>query len=427
MASDSDIVTVDDTQQPPFEYDGALIPTQIPGDPEIWGGYVHAALESGPSALFTFTGSQVSVYGRVVPLKNGADPPLSLYSVGSIHLQAFIPNPVSSPVDNVAFFNSSVMPYGQYTLIINVTRASADAPFYLDYVRYNITHPSAPTAASTSASVISSSSTAIPISTSAAPIVRASSSPPVGPIVGGVVGGVVVVAAAVIAFFYYRLRKRQMSSSPSDSPPPMMPPVTPYMVSEHTASQSRFSEGPSSGMYSPPMRQIGSTYSLGTSASATATETARDYKSKLASSKATRSSALGSTYGGSSSGLGGFGVHALEVATEGVPRYSPGSPSSASPLSSMHDLPNLGGRAGGQTRGQRREMASLLGAPSTVGLSELGMGVGVQADSGMRFQPGLTPSDVAPMLSPGTVSPIRSTPTRSEVARADIPPAYTPD
>lgn len=41
---------------------------------------------------------------------------------------------VTEPQDNVNFFTSDVLPLGTYSLWINVTTASPDAPFYLDYI-----------------------------------------------------------------------------------------------------------------------------------------------------------------------------------------------------------------------------------------------------------------------------------------------------
>ncbi|KAH9856039.1 hypothetical protein C2E23DRAFT_813292 [Lenzites betulinus] len=385
MSTDADINTVDDNQQPPFDYDGNFILTPIPGDTNVWGGYVRAALEPGPSAQFTLTGSQVSVYGHgVVPIKNGAEPPLSVYSVGDTHLQAFVPDAVSSPVDNVAFFNSSVLPYGEYTLTINVTRASADAPFYLDYARYNITNPSASSPAPVTTSIPPSSQAVAPSSTltttpSSTP---ATSSPPVGPIVGGVVGGVVVIVAAVIAFVYCRFTKRykQIPLSPLDpTTPTAMAPVTPYMVYEHTTSQSRVREAPS-GMYS-----------AGTSA------TLRDSKLKMANDRITSPSTSPSTIGSSSSAPSHTNIYTPTPET-----------------STNHDQSSLAER-GRHMTGKGSQSAKDSG------------GMDVQADSGVRFQSGSTPSNVAPMLSPGTTSPIRSMPTVTEVARADVPPAYTPN
>ncbi len=151
----------------------------------------------------------MSVFGRVEPARNGSQQPLSLYSVGSQNLQAFIAPDVTTVQDNVVFFNSTIMAYDQYTLIINVSRASADAPYFLDYIRFNTTNPNtgaSPSSNSTS-STMSISSTTGSASGSASSSVKSTYSP-VGAIVGGVIGGVVLIAAAILACFCYRVRKR---------------------------------------------------------------------------------------------------------------------------------------------------------------------------------------------------------------------------
>ena len=161
-----------------------------------------------PMHRYVFSGSQVSVFGRVEPARNGSQQPLSLYSVGSQNLQAFVAPDVATVQDNVVFFNSSIMPYDQYTLIINVSRASANAPYFLDYIRFNTTNPNTSvTPSNLTSSVISTSSTTSSPSGSRSSSVK-STSTSVGAIVGGVIGGVVAIAAAILAFFCYRHRKR---------------------------------------------------------------------------------------------------------------------------------------------------------------------------------------------------------------------------
>ncbi len=167
----------------------------------------------GPLHLMSLApGSQISVYGRIVPGVGGAQQPLSLYSVGSQKLQAFIPDDVTQATDNVAFFNSTVMPYGQYTIVVNVTRVDADAPYFFDYFRYNTSSPAA-AGSSRSTSTPTTGTTTGTSSASGTQIgssnASSSSSPPIGAIVGGVLGGVAVLAAAVFAFFCYRIRKRK--------------------------------------------------------------------------------------------------------------------------------------------------------------------------------------------------------------------------
>ncbi|OJT06670.1 hypothetical protein TRAPUB_2473 [Trametes pubescens] len=426
----SDIVTVDDlSESPPFEYsDVAFEPIPIPGDPAIWDG------------------------------------------VGNTKLQAFIPDVVTAPVDNVAFFNSNVMPYGVYTLIINVSSASTDSPFYLDYVRYNTTDPSAAVAASTSASVSSTSPTAAATTSAPAPTnLSSSSSPPVGPIVGGVVAGVVAISAVIIAFLCYRMRRRRPGAraplSPLDPasrmflfplqsisddlahhlvPTASVSRITPYVVPAHARSQSRFSEGlptAASALYSPGMREVAgaSAYSLG--ASTSAGEPVKGYyqgsgkgarvspgtQHRQYNNASPGASAYAASSSGAASSYAGPGPASAFGGTHSHPNPNSRAHASPSPMSSVHDLPNFVGRgSAGHTKGQRSEAEALLaGSELGVGVGA-GVGVGVQEDSGVRFEPGVTPSDVAPVLPPGAV-PIRSAATQSEVARADVPPAYTFD
>ncbi|KAI0332931.1 hypothetical protein GY45DRAFT_1368712 [Cubamyces sp. BRFM 1775] len=433
----SDLVSVDNFDFSHYQYndspDGINIwePDSPPNDPNIWSRQLEAAQAPGLSVIFSFTGSQVFVYGRLQPAVGGDQPPLSLYSIGDTKFQAFPAPNVSAAMDNVSFFNSSVLPYGQHSLIINVTRASQNAPFLLDYIQYNITDPNAAPASSTS-----SSSSAGATTTNASPASHSSSSTPVGAIVGGVIAGVAVIAAAIIAFMCYRMRRRRPTGaplSPLDPATPSASRITPYVVPSNAGSQSHFSEVPSVPYGAPPaMRQFGSTYSLGTTATGEPSKGQLSSKAARAAGHSQQYSTAGSAYAGSSAGdrstyhdgAGPAGRAASSVA--GGTQYTR-THSSHSPMSSVHDLPNFVPRGQGHTKGVRSESASLLGAGPGAGGSAVGVGsTNAQADSGLRFEPGVTPSDVAPVLPPGA-APIRSTATMSEVARADIPPAYTPD
>ncbi|KAL7277852.1 hypothetical protein ACG7TL_008798 [Trametes sanguinea] len=433
MSSDQ-LVTVDDSDTQNIHYSPAANsnvlwnPLQPPNDPDVWAGTLQEGDAAGMSAVFSFKGSQVFVYGRLQPPQNGDEPPVSLYSVGDDKFQAFPAPSVGSVMDNVSFFNSSVLPYGEYTLVINVTRASSNSPYFLDYIRYNITDPNAQPS-QTSSSSTSTSSGAAASSTSAAAATNGSSSTPIGPIVGGVVAGVAVIAVAIIAFLCYRMRKRRpiLSLSPTDPTAPTSR-ITPYIVPSNAGSQSHFSDLPAMP-YSPTMRQNGSMYSLGTSA---ADQAKSPLSSKALAARMDRQAGAGgshSAYDGSSAGerstyYDGAAPPAPSSVAGGGTTYSR---THSSPMSSVHDLPNFVPRGQGHTKGVRSESTSLLAAgPDGASGSAVGVGANAQADSGLRFQPGLTPSDVAPVLPPGTV-PIRSTATMSEVARADIPPAYTPD
>ncbi|KAI0364133.1 hypothetical protein BV20DRAFT_1039551 [Pilatotrama ljubarskyi] len=428
----SALVTADNTDYDHFTYipspDSSAFWDSFspPNDPTVYEEQLAVARAEGPSAIFHFTGSQVFVYGRVDPPKEGEQPPLTLYSVGETKNQAFIAPVVSTPTDNVSFFNSTVMPYGQYNLVINVTRASSSSPFYIDYVQYNITDPSSPPATSSKSAGVtgtSSSSSSAQVTTSAGPTGRASSVTPVGPVVGCVVGGIVVIVATVFTFLCCRSRRRRsrVPLSPMDAMDAANPSashITPYVVPEQGESKSHLSDYPTAP-YSSFMRQYGSSYSLG--------GTSGEYSKGALSGKTGRSPAHqplspspgGSTLAGSSlSGNPSTASSALGDNHSTQP----------SPTTSVHDLPNFAPRA--CAKNVPSEAVALLdpsqGSASGLGLGlALGLGTRAQEDSGWRFEPGITPSAVAPALPQGVAS-IRSTATMSEVARADIPPAYTP-
>ncbi|RDX47662.1 hypothetical protein OH76DRAFT_1405728 [Lentinus brumalis] len=93
------------------------------------------------SAVVTFTGTRVSVYGSLrAALSSDVPSPLTKYSIpewdyGGIPAMTPYQAPsVTEPRDKVNFFTSDVLPLGTYSLWINVTTASPDAPFYLDYI-----------------------------------------------------------------------------------------------------------------------------------------------------------------------------------------------------------------------------------------------------------------------------------------------------
>ncbi|KAI0741197.1 hypothetical protein C8Q76DRAFT_710508 [Earliella scabrosa] len=446
--SESNIVTVDNEEYDRIRY---LSPESdstffwLPSTPvnaaDVWDGSVQVATDAGLSAVFSFTGSQVSVYGRVEPAANGGQQPLSLYSVGSQKLQAYIPDDVTSPIDNVAFFNSTILPYGQYTLLINVSRVDSGTPYMLDYIRYNISNPdlgnSGPPPSTTVSNDPSASGPSSPPSTSAS-----SSSAPVGAIVGGVLGGIALVAGLVFAFLCYRIRKRR-ALSPSDDP--NIPPtsrITPYVLPVNANSQGHFGGAPFDAPSPSLMRQIGtgSAYSL--------VPTSLPGEASPRPSKAALARAAGPSYGdlGSGDSAHDLAVGPTAASTAGTMSASGSSASAHSrttpdpqphaygytnhPPQSHSTLPSLPSfpAASPSRGGKRHRPPKNARSPPHVSSSSPSppASAPLPQDSGLRFQPGLTPSNVAPVL-PAGAAPIRSAATASEVARADIPPAYTPD
>ncbi|KAI0698215.1 hypothetical protein C8T65DRAFT_832288 [Cerioporus squamosus] len=107
------------------------------------------------SAVVTFTGTRVSVYGSLrAALAPDVPSPLTKYSIpewdygGVSAITPYQAPSVTEPQNNVNFFTSDALPLGTYSLWINVTSASSDAPFYLDYIAVEV--PGAPPASSSS-------------------------------------------------------------------------------------------------------------------------------------------------------------------------------------------------------------------------------------------------------------------------------------
>ncbi|PIL25856.1 hypothetical protein GSI_11609 [Ganoderma sinense ZZ0214-1] len=182
----------------------------------IYDGTLSATVVEDVSAAVTFSGTRVSVYGSLRPsLQTDVPPPLTKYSIpewdyggvpAMIPYQA--PN-VTSPQNDINFFTSDILPYGTYTLTINVTTASSDAPFYLDYIAVEVpgSAPSSSTPSSSNSlqSTASSTSTHLPIQA-----FTPQDRPPIGPIVGGCLAGVLGVLVAFAVFFCYFKQKHRM-------------------------------------------------------------------------------------------------------------------------------------------------------------------------------------------------------------------------
>ncbi|KAH9931604.1 uncharacterized protein BXZ73DRAFT_101517 [Epithele typhae] len=79
-------------------------------------------------------GTQVTVYGAVIPWISG---PLAAakYTVDGANQNVFsIPNATVSQID-IVFYQSPTLAYGTHTLTVNVTDASSTVPYLLDYLR----------------------------------------------------------------------------------------------------------------------------------------------------------------------------------------------------------------------------------------------------------------------------------------------------
>ncbi|KAI0354239.1 hypothetical protein OH77DRAFT_1426288 [Trametes cingulata] len=219
----------------------------------IHNSTLHVATVEDTSVVFPFNGTRVAVFGSIwPPTATYAPMTLSEYSVlgwdygGDASMQPFQAPNLTVPRNNVNFFTSNDMPYGAYVLTINVTRASIDAPYFLDYIAVEVPGP-APSIALTATSAFS---TALPIPslshsshstggvTALPPLPGFTSdhkSVPIGAMVGAVVGGVALVAIAVLLVACF-VKRRHIRRSPEfdygsvgqqDLPPPVTPYVTP--------------------------------------------------------------------------------------------------------------------------------------------------------------------------------------------------------
>ncbi|PSR73316.1 hypothetical protein PHLCEN_2v10844 [Hermanssonia centrifuga] len=155
---------------------------------------------------FVFNGTGIGVAGTVLPMSHNSTPPISTYVVDDSAPTSFTsPDNATQEEFDVTFFLLNSISAGAHKLVINVTRASDDAPFLFDYLGY-VPPPSA-TANSTSSMSSFSSPTLTP-TTSATNPSSSHSSTPVGAIVGGVIGGIaLLVFSAIILYFLCRRRK----------------------------------------------------------------------------------------------------------------------------------------------------------------------------------------------------------------------------
>ncbi|OJT06212.1 hypothetical protein TRAPUB_2934 [Trametes pubescens] len=216
---------------------------------------------SGASVVFTFNGSNIFVFGSVVD-PGSSSPPVSVYTVDGGSPTTFTAPQTTGRQDVVQFFGSSNMPLTIHTLTINITNASPGAPYYLDYLQYNVdvlpplSSSVAPTSTSASA-ISSSSSTADSTVTSATPSATASAvaetkqTAPMGAIVGGVIGGLALLFVLIGALYWRRNRRpsgefRYGTKAHQDTAPPVVPYMTASSLSLHGHASN-----PSPALYMP--------------------------------------------------------------------------------------------------------------------------------------------------------------------------------
>ncbi|KAI0362092.1 hypothetical protein OH77DRAFT_1416300 [Trametes cingulata] len=241
---------------------------------------------SGASVVFTFNGSNVYAFGSVVD-SGGGDPPESVYSVDGDSPTSFTAPQVTGRRDAVQFFGSGALPLRNHTLIINITKASPSAPYYLDYLQFStdvlpLDSPSSSLTATTSVSQSTSQSAGSPTTSAPAGSSDVARKPtaPTGAIVGGVVGGLAFLCI-LIALLYWRRNKRPEgeynygTKAHQDRPPN----ITPFPTSASTPSLLGLAPTPL------PMSQ-----SPGGEAGVSGRSTGQDHASQAPSSDVTTSS-----------------------------------------------------------------------------------------------------------------------------------------
>ncbi|KAI8996322.1 hypothetical protein BD414DRAFT_477546 [Trametes punicea] len=268
MSSQSHIVQVDASDTTRFTYIGKGWET-LSGpsvDPDKEGPIYNNTLQVAPlediSVAFPFNGTKISVYGTIrPPTASDAPLPISKYSVigwdyaGIPSDQPYQAPNVSQPVNDVNFWSSQEMPYHQYILTINITSATANMPYYLDYVAIEVPGPGPSSTPPTSAASSAASTSAFAASQTAsnstigAPMTTAGtsdkSSVPIGAIIGASIGGSLV-AASAIAVLLYRYKRRRMppnydhgSVGRQDPPPHVIPFVDPSQATAMTQAGDR--------------------------------------------------------------------------------------------------------------------------------------------------------------------------------------------
>ncbi|KAI0831300.1 hypothetical protein BC628DRAFT_1415820 [Trametes gibbosa] len=192
---------------------------------------------SGASVVFKFNGSNISVFGSVVD-SQGGDPPASVFRVDEGSPTTFTATQTVGRSDDVLFFSSPPLPLGNHTLTINITHASASAPFYLDYMQYSIDVLQTGTSSTLSPSMVisatesSSGMSSLAATPGSSASATAGSTPkphaPTGAIVGGVVGGFALIGFIIAALHWQHNRRpsgeyRYGTKAHQDTPPTIIP------------------------------------------------------------------------------------------------------------------------------------------------------------------------------------------------------------
>ncbi|KAM5543487.1 hypothetical protein V8D89_002738 [Ganoderma adspersum] len=100
-------------------------------DPHGLLNTVHLTQTPGSSVSLIFNGSTIVVFGLVPP---GSSPPQASYSIDGLDLASLPIAATDQCVPNQWLFNSGDMTDGLYNLTINITAASDNQPYILDYL-----------------------------------------------------------------------------------------------------------------------------------------------------------------------------------------------------------------------------------------------------------------------------------------------------
>ncbi|KAH9833728.1 uncharacterized protein C8Q71DRAFT_725501 [Rhodofomes roseus] len=162
---------------------------------------------AGAYGSLSFTGNQIAVYG----LLEAGQPVESTYSIDGASPNTYVgPSNVTETQSEVEFFISPMLSAGQHQLVFNVTNATADNLFVLEFVLYQGTGSTTSGVAGESATATSLATDVGAASTPSAVGASSGSSTNVGAIVGGVVGGVAGLAIiGILGFFWLRGRNKR--------------------------------------------------------------------------------------------------------------------------------------------------------------------------------------------------------------------------
>lgn len=134
------------------------------------------------------------------PLNATTEPPQALYSIdNSTPSIADVPTVLGNTTTDVGFYRTDSLPLAYHLLVINVTNASGDSPYLLDYVAFDAydvfpSPSSPPTSTSPDPSLTSTASSLIPTGTT----VAVSGSTGTRTISAGISAGVALGGAALL-------------------------------------------------------------------------------------------------------------------------------------------------------------------------------------------------------------------------------------